>query len=384
MNNTIHIRGDGAVGLTLALTLAHLGLPTRVIAGPASAGGASAPTDLRAWALNGPSREALIALRVWDLLPEGAATPVAAMRVAGDKGGLLEFSAWQASQDALAWIVDAAPLLDVLRQAARFAPLVTLAPYEEAPAAPPGLTVLCEGRDSPTRDNGHNAAGHGAFTQQQHAYGHSALAGHVHSTLASGGQAWQWFRQGEVLALLPRAQGYGVVWSQPHDKALALQSRGAQAIADALNEATEGLAGSLSLEGDGALWPLRLASDAITYGAFAPGSSWVLVGDAAHAIHPLAGQGLNLGLADAAALAQALAQARTATPWRGTDDLRVLARYARRRHLPVTRMARTCDALWHTFAQSHPLAAPLRNLGLDAVNAVTPLKSWLVRQALRG
>ncbi|MEJ7139121.1 FAD-dependent monooxygenase [Amphibiibacter pelophylacis] len=380
MNTSIHIRGDGAAGLALALSLAHQGLASRVIAGPTD----TAASDLRAWALNGASKELLAALNVWDQLPAAAVTPIQAMRVQGDQGGVLEFSAWQAKQPALGWIVDAAPLLDMLRQAARFAPLVTLAPFEEAPAAAPGLTVLCEGRDSPTRERGHRAAGHGLFSLRQHPYGHSALAGHVHSALANGGQAWQWFRHGEVLALLPRDGGYGLVWSLPHERAAALQQQGPQAIAQALNEATGGLAGELSMTATAALWPLRLAHDSALYGAFAPGSSWVLAGDAAHAIHPLAGQGLNLGLADVRVLAEVLAQARKDSPWRGSDDLSVLARYARQRHGPVTRMARTCDALWQAFAQPHPLAAPLRNLGLDAVNALTPLKTWLVRQALQG
>jgi thiol:disulfide interchange protein DsbC len=95
------------------------------------------------------------------------------------------------------------------------------------------------------------------------------------------------------------------------------------------------------------------------------GPGWVLVGDAAHLVHPLAGQGLNLGLADVATLAEVLAQRE---PWRALGDTRLLARYARQRLLPTQAMAGVTDALLHLFASPQPLVKELRNRGLTLVN----------------
>ena len=101
-------------------------------------------------------------------------------------------------------------------------------------------------------------------------------------------------------------------------------------------------------------------------------------------MHPLAGQGLNLGLADVDTLAGVLAERQREEPWRPLDDERLLARYARRRAAPTWAMGRVTDGLLQLF--SHP-AAPvreLRNRGLDLVNHLPPLKRWLTDRALRG
>jgi len=111
------------------------------------------------------------------------------------------------------------------------------------------------------------------------------------------------------------------------------------------------------------------------------GTGWVLVGDAAHVVHPLAGQGLNLGLGDVQALADTLAQRE---PWRGLGDLRLLQRYARQRAWPVWAMSHLTDALLHGFAADSAWLRELRNRGMGLVDRAAPLKRWLAAQALEG
>jgi 2-polyprenyl-6-methoxyphenol hydroxylase-like FAD-dependent oxidoreductase len=124
-------------------------------------------------------------------------------------------------------------------------------------------------------------------------------------------------------------------------------------------------------------WPLQYARASAVSG---PG--WVLVGDAAHAVHPLSGHGLNLGLGDVEGLVRVLGQAHAESPWRDAGDARTLRRYARERAVPVWLMGSTTDALWQLFDREVPLLRELRNKGMDVVNQLTPLKRWLAGQAL--
>jgi 2-polyprenyl-6-methoxyphenol hydroxylase-like FAD-dependent oxidoreductase len=113
------------------------------------------------------------------------------------------------------------------------------------------------------------------------------------------------------------------------------------------------------------------------------GPGWVLVGDAAHVVHPLAGQGLNLGLADVVVLAEELAWRAEHEPWRPLADPRLGARYARRRATPTWAMATVTDGLWHLFAHPAPLVRTLRNGGLGLVERLPLLKRLLTQQALQ-
>jgi 2-polyprenyl-6-methoxyphenol hydroxylase-like FAD-dependent oxidoreductase len=122
------------------------------------------------------------------------------------------------------------------------------------------------------------------------------------------------------------------------------------------------------------VWPLSRAQATEWCG---PG--WVLLGDAAHVVHPLAGQGLNLGLADVAALTSVLA---AREPWRNLGDDKLLRRYVRLRLAPTSAMVHITDGLMQLFAHPAPAVRELRNRGLTLVNQLTPLKRWLTARAL--
>lgn len=367
-SHDVLVRGAGAVGLAAALALARQGLRVALLGdGPAP----ESADDVRAYALNPSSVRLLESLKVWDAIPADARTPVHDMHIEGDAAGAaLDFSAWSQGLPALAWIVDAAELERALRAAASFAPHLE----RVAGDVPASLLVLAEGKDSASR----RALG---IEMPRHAYGHRGIAARLVSDRPHAGLARQWFRSPDVLALLPLdrpepGRGYGLVWSVPDAQAESLMALSDDAFATALMDVTGGAAGTLALASRRSAWPLSLAQADAVHG---PG--WVLVGDAAHVVHPLAGQGLNLGLADVAVLAEELA---AREPWRPLGDPKLGARYARRRRGPTQAMAQVTDGLLHLFAHPAPLARELRNRGLTLVNQLPALKRLLTGRALGG
>lgn len=356
------LRGAGIVGRTLALLLARERLRVGLVAAPQPAG----HRDIRAYALNAASRELLESLRAW---PDAAeATPVRGMEVAGDDGGMVRFDA--GAQPALAWIVDVAALERRLADALRYQSLATAL---DAPV-PATLTVVCEGRASVTREQ------YGVRYDVQ-PYQQSAIAARLQCEKPHGHIARQWFAAGEVLALLPLGgdtepdggSTVALVWSVAQDRCKPLLNATPQAFAAEVELACQGALGKMTVLGERAAWPLQLARADRWCG---PG--WALAGDAAHTVHPLAGQGLNLGLADARALAQVLHEREY---WRELGDVKLLRRYERARKADVLAIGAATDGLQQLFAQPHPAVAALRNWGMHGFDATGPLKNWVTRQA---
>ena len=360
----VQIRGAGIVGQTLALALARHGFAVALQSEPPRA----TQPDVRAYALNPAAVGLLRSLKVWDALPARSATAVYDMRIRGDAAGAaLEFSAWEQRVGELATITDAAALERELAAAVRFAPHVTLVDTRQ----PAALTAICDGRDSA----GRQALG---VAFDVHAYGQRAIAARLTSSLPHRAIAHQWFGAPDVLALLPLDvpqpdASFALVWSLADARAgelLALDDAGFE---HELMLATAGEAGELALGSRRDAWPLMVGQASAWCGA-----GWVLLGDAAHVIHPLAGQGLNLGLADVAALVDVIV---AREPWRGLGDERLLRRYARQRAAPTWAMRQATDGLLRLFSHDADAFRQLRNQGLPLLNKMTPLKRWLAAQA---
>ena len=369
----VQVSGAGIVGQCLALSLARLGLGVALRPLPASVARVPATEDVRAYALNAASVELLRSLKVWDTLPAHAATAVLDMHVKGDApGAALDFSAWQQRVGALAWITDAAVLERQLGVAVRFAPHITLIDADDPADVPAALTALCEGKASAAR------AARG-ISFEGHAYGHQGIAARLTSTRAHQGMARQWFRSPDVLALLPfdtprPDHSYALVWSVPDARAAELLALDDAGFESELMQATCGEGCTLTLASTRAAWPLMHAQANAWCG---PG--WVLLGDAAHVVHPLAGQGLNLGLGDVLALTRVI-EARES--WRELGDEKLLRRYARERLAPTWAMGQLTGGLLNLFSTEAPGLRELRNRGLTLVNQLSPLKRWLAARAL--
>ena len=371
VSHDVCIRGAGIVGRSLALLLARERLRVALVAPPPA--DAPRPADVRAYALSPAARTLLESLRCWP--DERAATPVLDMQVFGDQGSQVRFSAAEQGVPALNWIVDVPALEQRLAEAVRYQSGIELL---DAPVAAP-LTVVCEGRASRTRAEL-------GVDWQVTPYPQQAIATRLDCEHPHGQVARQWFTpEGEILAFLPLdgAQGrqVAVVWSVRSERLAELLALDDGAFAARLHDISGGALGALHLGSPRAHWPLLLGRATRWVGALPgrPGESFALAGDAAHAMHPLAGQGLNVGLGDVAELARQLAARES---WRSPGDLKLLRRYERARQADWLRMSLATDALQQLFSRPEAAATALRHWGMAAFEQSGPIKRRIARLAM--
>ena len=207
---------------------------------------------------------------------------------------------------------------------------------------------------------------------QSSSYGQTGLVFEADCSEPGGDTAWQRFSGGGALALLPMGESrFSIVWSLPDEQAERLRRRKPKGLKAALNDASASVAGELTPATPIASFPLRRGQAARVCG-----ERYALVGEAARTVHPLAGQGLNLGLGDAAALAAVCRRQGDAL----IGDARVLGRFARERSRYGQEMSFGIHAINAAFEGAF---APLAALALGAVNRAPPLKRLLAARAMR-
>jgi ubiquinone biosynthesis UbiH/UbiF/VisC/COQ6 family hydroxylase len=382
----VAVVGTGVVGLAAALGCAQQGLSVALI-GPRPrrwVPSDDAPFDPRVYALAPASIELLESLRAWPQADAERLQAVARMRVFGDDRAELSFSAYAAAIERLATIVEESELLRILWLACGFAPaLVHLEASFEALAAGSDAAVLRlgDGRDVQARlvlgADGKASAVRAAagLNAVERPHGQTAVVAHFACERPHAAVALQWFTEEGIVALLPLpGDRVSLVWSAPEALAAGLLQLPAADLAARVRDRTGAFLGDLVRLGAAHGFGLNdLRVDRVV----AP--RLVLLGDAAHVVHPLAGQGLNLGLQDVSKLLEVL---RAREPWRDVGDLPLLRRHERARAEPVALMRWTVNSLSRLFGTPDPALRWLRNRGLRWVEAAAPLKNALVRRAV--
>jgi 2-polyprenylphenol 6-hydroxylase len=383
------VLGGGPVGLALAAALARERLAVALIErGPLSTVDAPAGPedwDSRVYALSPGSAEFLRSLGAWQRLPAERLAAIEMMEVRGDGDGAIGFSAYEVGERALAWIVEhrelCSALLESVRRSERIDVLARCEPAAAAWRADAALLTLADGRTLSARllvaaDGVRSWLRREAgIAREPQPYAQTAVVANFTTELKHRGRAFQWFLDGAgVLAWLPLpGQRMSIVWSAPDALARELAALDATALAQRVAAAGGTALGELALITPPvgfALSYLKLPS-VIAH-------RLALVGDAAHGVHPLAGQGVNLGFGDAATLAAVLGAGR---PLGDAGAALLLERYARKRAWPVLAMQLVTDGLVHLFEP--PVLKGLRNLGMNAVAALAPVRRLLAQPALR-
>lgn len=389
------IVGAGLPGLALALALRGSRLRVALVdrrrpAVEVAAGVERAEQwDARVYAISPGNARFLDTIGVWARMDVERLGPIETMRIFGDReGSQLDFSAFDSGVRALAWIVEQNELLSATLEAWADGdpePIYTDSPpatlsreggrqvlgLADGRRLSARLIVGADGLQSWTR---HQA---GIKTEPK-SYGHTAVVANFDISGRHHGRAWQWFQpDGGALAFLPLAgRRLSIVWSAPEATAAVLMSLDDAAFVEAVAAAGAGATpsvGTLSLLTPRASFPLshmRLQTPIA--------HRLALVGDAAHGIHPLAGQGLNLGYGDVAALAAALVGR---MPIDDPGDRLLLGRYVRERAFSNTAMSMMTDGLWRLF--STPAAAFARNRGMATFDKFPLLKAVVMQPAMR-
>ncbi|WP_334188569.1 UbiH/UbiF family hydroxylase [Noviherbaspirillum sp.] len=392
LQSSVCIVGNGAIGKTAALAFAQAGLNvTLLCAAPDNVNRVDPATwDVRVYALNRVARELLSSIKVWGAMEASRIAPVDAMSVFGDdkgQSGGLSFDAYGARVEALAWIVEDRNLNTALDTALKFTPNIRIVNGRATALAVAGdkaqlslntgevldasLIIGADGGQSWVR-------GQCDIGIDYRSYHHRALVANFECEQPHHGVAHQWFTSTDgIIALLPLpGQRVSLVWSAPEPLADTLMQESQAQIAQRLSALPGHRLGQLHPLQPEVLkaFPLSLIRPhAIVVPRVA------LIGDAAHVVHPLAGQGMNLGFADVAVLRDIVAGRESS---RDCGDERVLSRYARARKEDILLMQIATDGLERLFGTNFEPVRIVRNLGLNLVNKLPVLKRTLISQAL--
>ncbi|HTZ35313.1 MAG TPA: UbiH/UbiF/VisC/COQ6 family ubiquinone biosynthesis hydroxylase [Stellaceae bacterium] len=385
------VAGGGLNGLLLGIACAGAGLAVAIVDRLDPAATLDEGFDGRTSAIAYGSKLVFEAVGLWPLIA-AAAEPIREIRVADDDSPLFlhydhrELGPAECEVTPLGYIVENRVLRRALYERARALPgLRLLAPRTLGPmtAAPESavvtladgarlhcrLVAAADGKESPLR----RAAGIGTVEWR---YRQTGIVTTVAHERAHGGIAVEHFLPAGPFAILPMTGNRSsIVWTEDSGLAPRLLALPDAAFADELAARFGDFLGTLEPVGPRWAYPLSLMQ-AERYVA----PRLALVGEAAHVIHPIAGQGLNVGIRDVAALAEAVIDARRLGRDIGDDD--VLERYQRWRRLDAVLLAAVTDGLNRLFSNAAPPVKLARGLGLAAVNRVPPLKRLLMRHAM--
>ena len=374
--------GGGAVGLAFAAACTDEvtvleGGPPRPIADPDA-------FDIRVFALSEGTRAFLRGIGAWQRMPADRIAAVARMEVFGDDGASrLGFAA--PGGRPLAWIAEGNRMARAIGDSARqrgatiragsalrgvaARPGGARAELEDGTVLEADLLVGADGADSRVR----RELGLAAHAKR---YPETAIVAHFRCEKPHAGTARQWFRRDGILAWLPLpGERISMVWSARGGLADELAALDPAVLAQRVRDAGGAALGDLAPDSESARFPLRLVR---VPRIAVPGA--VLVGDAAHGVHPLAGQGVNLGFQDAASLARTLG---SRSPLERPGDFGLLRRHERSRRADVDAMQFVTDRLEWLFGIDARLAGMARNAGLRAVDATAWAKRLLAAHAMR-
>lgn len=385
MKFDVLIVGAGLAGAALAAALRGSNLKVGIVETrpPARPDG----WDARIYAISPTNVDFLSEIGIWQHLDPARMAPVYDMEIHGDAGGRLDFSAYDSGLRELAWILESSLMqLELWETVKRQHNVILICPASPAALAiddtaarltltdgrrvEAKLVVAADGRDSWVRQ----AAGIGARNTP---YDEKGVVANFRCEKPHRNAAFQWFRPDGVLAYLPLPdQQMSMVWSAPDGLADELVALPPEALCARVAEAGGYRLGKLELITPAAAFPLRLMR---VETAVRP--RLALIGDAAHAIHPLSGHGINLGYQDARVLAE---QIKGLPAWRDPGELPVLRAYARARAEETALLQYTTHGLNRLFKPADPILSGLRNIGLNLTNSVPVLRNALVRYAIAG
>lgn len=382
------IIGGGLVGASLVTALRKSGLKIALIEPHEPSSLSSDESwDSRIYAISPGSMDFLRNQGIWQRMDASRLTPVYDMTVVGDDNcSHIHFSAYETGVAELAYIVENRQLQtavwEVLQSAtdhldiicpARCAAIIWHDTHaeiqlEDGRTLETALVVGADGINSWTRQQA-------GIAVSRHAYHQIGVVANFNTELSHRNTAYQWFRRDGVLALLPLADHRAsMVWSTSETHAAQLRELPAETLCMRVAEASSHTLGKLGLITPPAGFPLNFVH--VNY-LIKP--RLVLVGDAAHGIHPLAGQGVNLGLRDVRKLAELIRK-------RGLQadigDFMLLRRYECARKEDILALETATDGLQKLFNNSNPTLARIRNLGLEITNHLPLIKNQLMQHAL--